>query len=282
MKKNVLLEIKSLYPQLGPAEQRVADTVLAVPNEVLYLAVTQLAEQCGVGDGTVVRFCQKLGLKGYGELKLALAANLSQNSRWLEISEVKTDDSMVTLIQNIAKADSRTVEDTASFMDPQVVKMVIAHIKQSRKIEVFAVGASAVAASAVEQRFLRLGLTAQFLADQHLQAMAAANLTGDDAAIAISHSGSTTDTVSALRIAFEAGAFCVAITNHKRSPITQNAHAALLTASPETPLGSGAIRSTIAQLYIIDVLFTAIATELGANAYKSIEKTAQAVVERLI
>ncbi|MGE5594115.1 MAG: MurR/RpiR family transcriptional regulator [Betaproteobacteria bacterium] len=75
---NILREarIRGLWPNLAPAEQKIAEFVLANPNDVIYATVTQLAERCGVGEATVIRFCQAAGFKGYQELKLSIARDL--------------------------------------------------------------------------------------------------------------------------------------------------------------------------------------------------------------
>ena len=39
----------------------------------MYISVTDLAEEAGVGETTVIRFCKKIGFKGYQGFKLAIA-----------------------------------------------------------------------------------------------------------------------------------------------------------------------------------------------------------------
>jgi DNA-binding MurR/RpiR family transcriptional regulator len=114
-----------------------------------------------------------------------------------------------------------------------------------------------------------------------MQAMSAATLTAQDVAIGFSYSGSTKDVMHSLTLAKDAGATVICITNFAHSPITQLADAKLLTASRETPLGSGALRSSIAQLHILDILFTAVAMRLHQRVLEFGEKTAKAVVDKL-
>ena len=75
----------------------------------------------------------------------------------------------------------------------------------------------------------------------------------------MSHSGATTDTVDFLRIARDAGAATIAITNFGQSPLAEAADVVLTTAARETPFRSGALGSRIAQLMVIDCLFTGVA-----------------------
>ena len=69
----ILITIRSLLPNLAPVEQRVAQAVLDDPGGVAWRSISELAQSCGTSATSVVRFCRAIGLKGYPELRLALA-----------------------------------------------------------------------------------------------------------------------------------------------------------------------------------------------------------------
>ena len=73
----------------------------------------------------------------------------------------------------------------------------------------------------------------------------------------------------------------ISITAYARSPIAKVADIKLITASNETPLGSGSLRSKIAQLHILDLLFTGVALRLGQKGRYFTDLTAEAVVDKL-
>ena len=68
-----ILDIKILYPSLGAAEKRVADFLMADPSRVLPLSITELAEQSGGSEATIVRLAKRLGFSGYQQLKISIA-----------------------------------------------------------------------------------------------------------------------------------------------------------------------------------------------------------------
>jgi DNA-binding MurR/RpiR family transcriptional regulator len=84
-----------------------------------------------------------------------------------------------------------------------------------------------------------------------------------------------------LSLAKKAGAFTIAITNYEKSPITKYADAVLLNSAEETPLRSGALTSKIAQLQVLDILYTAVALKMEDKAFKILDKTAEAVLSKL-
>ena len=70
---NILERIHASYYQLSAAERKVADYVLSQHSQVQFMSITQLADECGVAEATVSRFCRSLGLKGFNAFKLEMA-----------------------------------------------------------------------------------------------------------------------------------------------------------------------------------------------------------------
>src|SRR5688500_8368620 len=70
----LLVRLRGILPSLTPAEERVAAQVLADARRASDLTITELAQEAKTSETTVLRFCKRLGLKGYPQLRLALAA----------------------------------------------------------------------------------------------------------------------------------------------------------------------------------------------------------------
>lgn len=272
--------IRSHYPSLTPAEQRVADFILNNPGKVIYMSVTELAEKCDVGDGTVVRFAHDIGLSGYQELKLILSRDLSNSFEYV-LEDVSPEDSLEDIVRKITNRNLRAIADTTQLISIDSLNRAIEAIYKARRVEFYGVGASGFTALEAKYKFLRIGILCDALTDPHLQAMSASTLNSRDVAIGVSHSGATKDTVDSIKVAKNAGATTICITNFARSPITEFTDIVLLTASPEAPLASGAIRSIVSQLHVLALLFTGVAMRLGKQALRYTEMTAQAVLNKL-
>ena len=83
-----------------------------------------------------------------------------------------------------------------------------------------------------------------------------------------------------MRLAKENGACTIAITDAVKAPIIEASHLVLLTGSTEDPQG-GSLRSKIAQVHVLDLLYTGVALRLGSEAVELRKKTALSVVEKL-
>ena len=94
-------------------------------------------------------------------------------------------------------------------------------LSKAGNIAIFGLGNSAPIALDAAHKLSRAGLNANAYSDNHMQAIIASHLKPGDAAIGISHSGSSKDIIEALRIARENGAATISVTNIGKSPIKQ-------------------------------------------------------------
>ncbi|EOR70603.1 transcriptional regulator [Thermobifida fusca TM51] len=279
---STVLKIRSLLPSLAPAEQRVAQRIIDDPEGVANSSITQLARDCDTSEATVIRFCRTIDFAGYRELRLRLASEAGQargarGSVQELTGDINPDDTLVTVVQKIAYADARAVEDTGSQLDIETLQRVIELLDGARRIDIYGVGASAFVASDFQQKLHRIGMISHAWTDAHAMLTSAAVLRPGDVAVGISHSGSTSDTVGALAEARRKGASTIAITNFPRSPISEVSDHILTTAARETTFRSGATASRLAQLTVIDCVFVGLAQLRYADTREALEATYEAV-----
>ena len=280
------VHVRALLPSLAPAEQRVARRVLDDPAAVAASTISALAADCDTSETTVVRFCRALGISGYPALRMALATELGRAERTGRVESVSGDigpgDDLDEVVQKIAFADARAVEDTAQQLDLEALHRVIESIVGARRVDIYGVGASAFVAFDLQQKLHRIGHTAFAWNDPHVALTSAALLGPDDVAFGISHTGATQDTVDALAQARANGATTVAVTNFPRSPLASIADEVLTTAARETTFRSGATASRLAQLTVIDCVFVGVAQRTFDSTQKALALTHEAVQGRRV
>jgi len=274
-----LVRIRSLLPGLARAEQRVANIVLADPASIARRSITDVAEAAGTSETTVTRFCKAIGVGGYPDLRIALAADTARTSeRDRDLGgDIGPDDRLEQVIEKVAYADAKAVEETAGQLDQAALSTVVDAVAGARRIDVYGVGASAFVALDLQQKLHRIGLTCFAWSDTHAALTSAALLGDGDVALGISHTGATAETVEALREARRHGALTAALTNFSRSPITEVAGHVLTTAVRETTYRSGAMASRIGQLTVIDCLFIGVAQRRLGETRAALEATYAAV-----
>ena len=275
-----LVRIRSLLPGLARAEQRVAKVVLEDPASVARRSITEVALAANTSETTVTRFCKAVGVGGYPQLRIALAADTARTEARTTRNlggEIGPEDDLAAVIGKVSFADARAVEETADQLEVATLEKVIEVVANAGRVDVYGVGASAFVAADLQQKLHRIGRVCFAWSDTHIMLTSAAVLSPGDVAIGVSHTGATTDTVEALRVAREHGAITIAVTNFPRSPITEVADHVLTTAARETTFRSGATASRIAQLTVIDCLFIGVAQRHMDASVSALDATRDAV-----
>lgn len=273
---NPTVRIRSLLPGLAKAEQRVANVVLDDASAVARRSITEVAHAAKTSETTVTRFCKAIGVSGYPALRIALAADAARSSarpvRDLG-AEIGPDDDTAALVSKIGYADARAIEDTAEQLDTAALEAAIDAVAKASRVDIYGVGASSFVIADLQQKLHRIGRISFAWSDAQVMLSSAAVLGGGDVALAISHSGASTDTVHALRLAAQQGATTIAVTNFPHAPISEVADHVLTTAARETTFRSGDTASRIAQLTIVDCLFVGVAQRHIGDAVGSLDAT---------
>lgn len=276
---NALLHIRGTYPALRPAEKRVAQVILSDPREAVHYSITQLAEKAEVSDATVVKFCKRLGYKGYQEFKIMLAQDVAVKPQLIH-GEVEPGNDVQTIKEKIFQANISALQETAQVLETEALERAVQVLANAGEIHFYGVGASGIVALDAEQKFSRIGLRTSAFLDTHLQIARAVHLREGDVAVCLSFSGETVEIVEALRAAKQAGALTIAITSFSGSTLAREADVLLLTSTQQNLFRSGAIASRLTQLSTIDVLFIAVALVDHERAQEAIEKTRAILSQR--
>ena len=255
---NALTRIRVAYPTMAKGAQRIADFILAQPSEVVGMSVTELSDATNVSDGSIINFCRAIGLSGFQQMKLSLAQELVQPVQFIQ-EDLARDDDVDTIRRKIFHSGIQALRDTMSVLEPEALTSAMTILRAAKRIEIYGIGSSAPIAEDAYYRMLRIGLDARVVVDSHIQAISASRCTPEVAVLTISHSGATHETVVATRLAHEAGAKTVVITNYARSPIQSFADVVLFTMARETKFRTEAMASRIAQLCVVDALVAALA-----------------------
>lgn len=232
----------------------------------------------------MVRTARLLGYPGYRDLRLALAglAAHQQSGRAPAVTaDIAVDDPLADVVAKLAQDEQQTLADTAAGLDTGQLSAVVTAAASARRIDIYGAGASSLVGQDLAQKLLRIGLIAHAHADPHLAVTNAVQLRPGDLAIAITHSGSTSDVIEPLRAAFDRGATTVAITGRPGGAVTQYADHVLTTAtSRESELRPAAMSSRTSQLLVVDCLFIGVAQRTYETAAPALSASYEALAHR--
>lgn len=259
---SIELRVRSIYDSLSNAEKKVADYLLSDLENVFNKPIAQLAQEAGVSKVAWVRFCKDIGYDGLKDLKKALFAQTRDKSDEVvadPFSDVRDVADTKSLIEGIKHNSIRAIQDTAEMLDPESLEKAARAILDARSVRIFGVGASGMVGNDLHSKLMRINKNSYFATDHHTQLTYAASMTPEDVAVLISMSGTTSEVLEILSLIKRSNTPSVALTKYSKTPLAMSADTVLYISAPEITMRSGAMSSRLAQLMVIDAVFTAVA-----------------------
>jgi len=278
---NVFDTISQSYYELTAAERRTADYVLKNRDRTQYLSIGELAEESGVAEATVSRFCRRLGYKGYNAFKLAIAnAGAPKLNTAAADKSMRDSDDPIELARKLYAVESEAMLQTLSLLRPTELDRAVAILRSARRVLCMGQGGSMILASEAAHLFSVCDGKFIPVSDSHMQVIAAATLTKEDAVLFFSYSGATKDMIETLSVVQQQKAKIILITRFPRSPGASLADVVLQCGSNESPLQHGSVPARIAQLFLLDILFTRVTLSEPDGCQENRQRIAAALADK--
>lgn len=277
---SIELRVQSIYDSLSNAEKKVADYFLRNMENVFNKPIAELAQEAGVSKVAWVRFCKDIGFDGLKDLKKALFAQTREKSTEDDagpFSDIRDVLNTKSLIECIKRNSILAIQDTAELLDPDALERAATAIFNAQSVRIFGVGASGMVGQDLHSKLMRINKNSYFATDHHSQLTYAASTTAQDVAVLISMSGTTSEVLEILSLVKKEQTPTIALTKYSKTPLAANADTVLYISAPEITMRSGAMSSRLAQLMVIDALFTAVAHMDYDAVAVSLEKSHESI-----
>jgi DNA-binding MurR/RpiR family transcriptional regulator len=156
----------------------------------------------------------------------------------------------------LAAASISAITETQELIRPENIQAAAAILRGADKVLCMGQGGSMLLAQEAANIFGTVFSNYFPVADSHTQIVTATQLTERDVILYFSYSGSTVDLMDILRVTRSRGTKIVLITRYPNSPGASGADVVLQCGTTESPLQLGSVPARVAQLYILDVLFS--------------------------
>jgi RpiR family carbohydrate utilization transcriptional regulator len=271
--------LQGLLPTLKRARRRIAEAIIRDPEDFIAHSIAELAAGARVSPGSIVMFCQSLGLKGLPALKMALARELSE-PLFVSRDPIRNQDSDATTLQKVFDEHIRALQETLRINSAETLRNAVRALSQARRISLFATGLSYPVAYSLCARLRLIGFPAHAEYDSHLQLAAAADMRSGEVAIGISVAGNTRETVECLRLARSRGARTICITNSIDSLLAQAADIRLYGAPSEVKYFQAPLASRVTQLAIADALLVELGIRYKRQALAHLRRAEEHLLQR--
>lgn len=285
VRQGLLARIRWMSGYMNPALRRIADRVLRAPEEVKSISIKDLAAQCEVSESTVTRFVREIEVPSFQQFKILIAEELSQSGRPTAdegerhvYEDITADDDTTSVLSKVTARYALTATDTRAGLSAEQLERAVSAIEAADVMAFYAMGSSLLCVENALLRFMRVGKRCLFYRDLGVRQIGTSTLGPQSLAIGISNSGRTISTVDSLREAKVQGATTLAITSFPDAPLVRHADISLFTPTV-TGIAGGAeynesMVSKIAQLQVIDVLYSLYAVRNFGSAIAGLERTA--------
>ena len=258
MSESVFDKIGAAYYQLTAAEKKTADFIMDNRQRSQYLSIAELAEYSGVAEATVSRFCRRLGYKGFNAFKLAIAnaSAVSLPDSGVLSGPVEEDDTIEAMSQKLYAADHAAMVQTLELIRPETIRQAAGMLYDAGRVACMGQGGSMLLAQEATHLFNTVSCKFFAVADSHTQVMTAVNMDPGDVIFFFSFSGATKDLLDTMEAARSRGVKTLLLTRFPKSPGAVLADVVLPCGSNESPLQLGSVPARIAQLFLLDVLYS--------------------------
>lgn len=258
----------------------VADYLMQHAEDAQYLSISSLANECGVAEATIFRFCRSLGFQGYNEMKIALAKATATATPTAAKLEPGADTQL--LITHAYNTAVEALNGTRNMLDAEAIDRAATLLQRARQVYFFGQGGSQVLAGDIWARFSMLSTKFRTAGDSHMQAITASLMGPEDVILFISYSGCTRDMMDTLHLAKENGAKVILVTHYADAPGAVLADVVLLCGAKENPLDSGSVPAKLAMLFVANVLVLRYTLDNQELANLSLSRTSQALGSKLL
>ena len=251
---DILANLRDSTARRSRAARQIATCVLDNPEAVLGMSTASLASLAGVSEPSVNRFCTGLGLKGFPDFKLQLAAELARQQPRVA-PDVEAGDSSSQVIAKLFEAARASLDRVQAGLDDGAVEAAVRRLAAARSISLCGLGASASVAIDAQHKLMRFGVPATAYTDIINQRVLSENLTQEDCVLCISYTGRTRALAEFAEMANRAGACVIGITA-PGSPVAEHCGIVLAVEGGEDTELYTPMTSRLSQLVVIDVLCT--------------------------
>ena len=228
-----LLKIRAGRDQMSAIERRIADFILDNAQLLRDYSSQQLANALGISQSSVVKFCQKLGFKGYPDLKYSVGEAIARadNGDDAQRPDAVDGEPQHDAALELWRCKSEAQEETRSINPPEAIEAVAAAIANAGnhgRVFIIGLGEDDIHARAFALRLSLLGiLTVHNFDTAHMTASVSAARAGD-VLLVFSEHGKQPALCQISRLFRQRGGTVVSVTRHNSNPLRAHADLTLL------------------------------------------------------
>jgi DNA-binding MurR/RpiR family transcriptional regulator len=225
-----LIKIRAERDQMSAIERRIADFMLENAHLLRDYSSQQLADALQISQSSVVKFSQKLGFKGYPDLKYSIGEAVARGSGAPVTTAAKSTRAAgrESLAETLWQSKSRAEEETRLINDAGTLNEIATLLNRAGRVFCIGFGADGGAAQTFAQRLALLGTLAVYHTDAVPMTASISAADRGDVLMVFSEQGQHAALNQLCRQFRERQGKIVSVTRHTSNPLRAHADATLL------------------------------------------------------
>jgi len=256
-----LLKIRAERDQMSAIERRIADFILEESHLLRDYSSQQLANALKISQSSVVKFSQKLGFKGYPDLKYSIGESIARGDG-VEVAGnggtagvPAADDPHAALAGSLWQSKSLAEQETRLINPSANVDRIAAAIDKAGKVFIIGLGEDGIPARAFAMRLSLLDILTVHHFDAVLMTASIASATRGDVLLVFSEHGQQPALCKIGRQFREREGKVVSVTRHTANPLRAHADHALVVSAHDERTHIQPLLYQSALRHLLDMIF---------------------------
>ena len=270
-----LLKIRAERDQMSAIERRIADFMVENSHLLRDYSSQQLANALKISQSSVVKFSQKLGFKGYPDLKYSIGEAIARGDAG-EVAgngEPKCDDPHGALAESLWQSKALAEQETRLINPSAGVDAIAAAIGAGGKVFIIGLGEDGIPARAFAMRLSMLDILTVHHFDAVLMTANIATAASGDVLMVFSEFGQQPALAKISRQFREQRGKVISVTRHTANPLRMYADLSLLVSAHDDRPHIEPLLYQSALRHLLDMIFVLLCDEgrlaqLEANRHR--------------
>lgn len=251
-------------------EKKLADFVLENAPLIRDYSSQQIAGSVGVSQSSVVKFSQKLGYKGFTDLKLAVHESVVKQGS--NVSVLRTDDGYAEeqpIKDSLLARKTEVLSSSNAINDNEAILAAVRAIESAAQVQVIGADGATLVAKDLAHKLIDLGKPVIAESDRDVQLAGVARLRRDDCLVVISASGQAGHLIDAVKSARKSAAVVISITNQWANPLGTISDIQLYSVSSGDSTSVAKLIVATSQQHLVDLLYCSLAQRSSRSSKSS-------------
>lgn len=249
------------FENFTTTEQIIANYILENTSLMENISIQELAKRTFTSNASIIRFVQKLGIKGFKEFKIQLLKSLEQLDLEAEIDPnvpFEGNSSLMKISEDIMHLSLQAIKETYHLLNETQLMQMTKHLYHAKRLFLFASGDSQIRAESFQNKLWKINKYAILAKDREEWALNTANLLIDDCAFFISYDAKSANDLFAAQMLKERGVPILLLTSFPDSELGKLSDVIITVSRLETTETEkiATYSSQAAFEYILNVLFS--------------------------